>query len=94
MDFTWDPDKARSNVKDHDGVTFEEATAVFYDGNAIDVIDVVSDPFEIRNVVLGMGAKARLLVAVYALRNNGKEIRIISARKAVPQEATQYFEEL
>jgi len=45
---------------------------------------------EDRFVLLGFSAKLRLLVVVHAYRQDDNEIRIISARKAVPKERKQY----
>jgi hypothetical protein len=45
---------------------------------------------EDRFVLLGFSAKLRLLVVVHAYRQSELEIRIISARKAVPRERKQY----
>lgn len=44
MNFTWDPKKAHSNLKKH-GISFEEATTVFYDPFA----KVANDPDHSRN---------------------------------------------
>jgi len=57
---------------------------------------IVHDPDhsddEDRFILLGMSAKPRLLVVVYAYRDREAKIRIISARKATPQEQTLYNE--
>ena len=45
---------------------------------------------EDRFVLLGFSAKLRLLVVVHASRQDEKEIRIVSARKAVRSERKQY----
>ena len=47
--FEWHDRKARKNVRDH-GVTFEEATGVFDDPNAIDEIDGSMDYDEERSI--------------------------------------------
>jgi len=36
--FTWDPDKAKENLRKH-GVSFTEAQSVFYDENGIEFYD-------------------------------------------------------
>jgi uncharacterized protein len=87
MGFEWDTDKALSNVRNHDGVRFEESKAVFDDPFAMTIADE-SDPFEQRFVSVGMGALGRLLVVVYTYRNDN--VRIISARLAMPNERAQY----
>jgi uncharacterized DUF497 family protein len=87
----WDPEKAKANQKNHEGVTFEEAKVVFEDANAITITDYESDPNEERLITIGMGAKARVLVVVYTYRR--EKIRIISARKANPRERKEYSEQ-
>lgn len=90
MRFEWDPGKAEANYKKH-RVHFAEAEPVFADDMAITIADDESDPQERRFVAIGMGVKARILVVVYCYR--GKNIRIVSARAAGPQERAQYEEQ-
>ena len=87
--FSWDDRKERENHRKH-GVSFEEATTVFADENARLKHDPDHSQDEDRFVLLGFSAKLRLLVVVHAYRQDEKEIRIISARKAVPNERKQY----
>ena len=87
--FSWDDRKERDNQRKH-GVSFEEATTAFADENARLKHDPDHSQGEDRFVLLGFSAKLRLLVVVHAYRQNDKEIRIISARKAVPKERKQY----
>ena len=64
MDFDFDPEKARLNPINHDGVTFEEASAVLLDPYALTRIDNdITD--ESRYIMLGMGATLRILVVVW-----------------------------
>jgi len=86
--FEWDADKALENVRNHNGVRFEESRAVFDDPYATTISDDESDPYEKRFVSMGMGALGRVLVVVYTHR--GTNIRIISARLAVPRECAEY----
>jgi uncharacterized protein len=86
--FEWDEaSKAGSNYRKH-GVRMPEAIPVFDDPYAVTVADDESDPDEQRFVTLGMGAIGRLLVVVYAWRE--ENIRIISARPAEAHEREQY----
>lgn len=89
LHFSWDPAKARTNLKKH-GVSFEEAQTVFYDENA----DLISDPEhskdEDRFVILGMSMRTRLLIVCHCYRGSNSEIRIISARKATKKEQGFY----
>ena len=87
MSFQWDSGKAEANFRKH-GVRFAETLPVFEDDYAMTVIDDASDLHEQRFVVLGMGAKGRVLVVVYSFRD--ADIRIISARVAEPHERSQY----
>jgi len=72
------------------GVSFDEATTAFADENARLKHDPDHSRDEDRFILLGFSAKLRLLVVVHAYRQEDKEIRIISARKAVPKERKQY----
>ena len=79
MRFEWDDQKALENLKKH-GVTFGEATEVFYDPNALEYYDVGHSVGEARFVIIGLSSR-RLLYVVYAERV-ADLVRIISARKA------------
>jgi uncharacterized DUF497 family protein len=85
--FEWDDAKARSNVEKH-GITFGEATEVFYDPNALEAHDTEHTGDEDRFVIIGYSAH-RLLFVVFAQRL-GNMIRIISARKPTPTERDLY----
>jgi len=87
--FSWDDRKERENQRKH-GVSFDEATTAFADENARLKHDPDHSRDEDRFILLGFSAKLRLLVVVHAYRQDDKEIRIISARKAVPKESKQY----
>ncbi len=91
VEFTWDPAKARTNLRKH-GVSFEEAESVFYDDRARLVDDPDHSDSEDRLVLLGLSRALRMLVVVHAYRESDALIRIISARKATPQERTAYDE--
>ena len=84
--FEWHDRKARTNVRDH-GVTFEDATKVFDDLQAVDDIDTSMEYGEERSIVIGM-ADGALLVVVYVMRDD--HIRIISAREADRHEQEKY----
>ena len=66
MDITWDPAKARSNIKKH-GVAFSDAEPVLYDPYGITAEDDSSDT-ELRFVTIGLDALGRILVVVYTYR--------------------------
>lgn len=89
MRFAWDSAKAVENLHKH-GVSFEEASTVFGDGNARLKHDPDHSLEEDRFLLLGFSAKLRLLIVCHAYRENDEVIRIISARKATPNERGQY----
>lgn len=85
MDYQWDDNKAKTNLKKH-RVDFADAVTVFSDDFAITIAD--DHPDEERFVTVGMDALGRILVVVYTWR--GESIRIISAWKATNRERKQY----
>ncbi len=87
--FAWDEAKATENRRKH-GVTFEEAMTAFADENARLKLDPDHSQQEDRFILLGFSAKLRLLLVCHAYRENDEVIRIISARKATPNERKQY----
>lgn len=89
MRFAWDEAKAEENLRKH-GVSFEEGSTVFADENARLKHDPDHSQKEDRFILLGFSAKLRLLIVCHAYRENEEVIRIVSARKAVPNERKQY----
>jgi hypothetical protein len=87
--FSWDDRKAQQNLKKHK-VTFEEASTVFFDENAIEFFDPDHSAEEERFLMLGISCRLRMLVVFYCFRREGGEIRIISARKATSKERKVY----
>ena len=87
--FAWDERKNQENQRKH-GISFEEATTIFADENARLIHDPEHSQAEDRFVLIGFSAKLRILVVVHAYRQDEKQIRIISARKATPKERKQY----
>ena len=91
MEFEWDRDKARSNLRKHQ-VGFGEAARVFVDPNRIEAFDGREAYGEDRWRTVGLVGPA-LLAVVYTVRGEGDEIiRLISARKADSDEQAQYRE--
>jgi uncharacterized DUF497 family protein len=88
MDFEWDAEKAQKNLEKH-GVRFEIASTVFVDPDRITVIDDRFDYGEERLVTLGQTHDG-ILVVVTTERDEGRIIRIISARKANKRERRTY----
>ena len=89
MRFTWDEAKAAENLRKH-GVSFEEGSTTFADENARLKHDPEHSQQEDSFILLGFSATLRLLVVCHAYRENDEIIRIISARKATPNERKQY----
>jgi uncharacterized protein len=87
--FEWDPLKNLLNQRAH-GISFEEASTVFYDKNARLIPDPRHSDEEDRFVLLGFSSKAHLLIVCHCYRQNDEVIRIISARKAEKNELKQY----
>jgi uncharacterized protein len=87
--FSWDERKNRVNQHKH-GVSFEEASSAFADENARLKHDPDHSQDEERFILLGFSAKLRILVVAHACRQDGNQIRIVSARKATRYERKQY----
>ena len=85
--FEWDDEKAVANLRKH-GVSFGEATEVFYDPNALEAYDVEHSGFDLRFFIIGFSSR-RLLYVVYAERA-AEVVRIISARRANKLEREDY----
>jgi hypothetical protein len=89
MRFEWDEDKNRSNVSNHK-VSFETAISVFDDQRALSIPDRIVEGEE-RWQTLGMTGGVVLIVAHTWTDEEGDEmIRVISARKATPNERRAY----
>lgn len=89
MVFEWDPDKAAENAAVH-GVSFEEASSVFFDPLSATGADPDHSVGESRYITFGLSSSGRLLVVAHADREEA--IRIISAREATAGERKLYEE--
>jgi uncharacterized DUF497 family protein len=93
MEFEWDEDKNLTNIKDHEGISFEDATEVFNDVWAIDEYDSEhSTADEKRFTIIGL-ADRRLLRVTYGVISEGTDeevFRIISVRKAQLKDKENY----
>lgn len=87
--FDWDENKNRINQEKH-GITFEEASTVFFDDRAILFDDPVRSIDEDRFLLLGMSETARLCIVCHCDRESDTVIRIISARQATRKEEERY----
>lgn len=91
MKFEWDDNKEVQNIVKH-GITFKEASTVFYDEEALLSDDPDHSNDEDRFIILGMSSRANVLIVCHCYRENDEKIRIISARKATKTEQKQYQE--
>lgn len=91
LNFEWDRKKDKANAKKH-GVSFEDAKTAFYDETAIVYHDPDQSEQEDRFILLGLSARAGVLVVCHCVRENDTVIRIISARTANKFEETDYWE--
>jgi uncharacterized DUF497 family protein len=89
VSFAWDEHKAAQNARKHQ-VPFEEAMSVFLDENAVEFFDPDHSEDEDRFLLLGRSWRLRLVAVHYTVREHGKQIRLISARKATKNEAKAY----
>jgi uncharacterized DUF497 family protein len=78
--FTWDPRKAKANLRAH-GVSFDEASTAFDDPEARIEFDRAHSESEDRFWLLARSARDRPLVVSFCYRGTDV-VRIISARKA------------
>lgn len=90
MQFEWDQNKNKQNLKKH-GISFEEAIEIF-DGIVFTNIDDRFDYGEIREI--SIGAIQNVVIITVAHTDRAGVIRVISARKATPQERKAYYEYL
>jgi uncharacterized DUF497 family protein len=84
--FVWSDNKANTNWRKH-GVRFEEAATVFEDPFFV-LVDA-SRKDETRDAAIGFDATGHLLYVVH-IEFEASSIRIISARRAEPDEELNY----
>jgi len=92
LEFEWNNAKAEANFRRH-GVSFDLAKTVFKDPFAIERLDDREDYGEARFVMIGMAEGDILLFVAYTERENDERIRLISARRATPDEQDDYFQQ-
>ncbi len=86
IDFEWDEEKADKNFQKH-GVSFPEASEVFFDPFALPV-EQREEKRETREGVIGLTRKWNMLFVAYVWRK--LVIRLISARKVTKAERKKY----
>ena len=87
MEFEWDEEKNRKNIKKH-GVSFELATKVFFDDDRIEGYDTSHSDDEDRYYTIGK--VETILFVVFTERKDN--IRLISARPAEEDEINDYYQ--
>jgi uncharacterized DUF497 family protein len=93
-EFDWDPIKEHVNIRKH-GLSFRQAASVFRDPNQLSRFDESHSEKEDRWITLGIDSTGILRVIVHTFEQvdeNLWRIRIISARKANPEETQMYNE--
>jgi len=89
--FIWSSDKARTNAVEH-GITFELAREAFFDPFVVYDDATASD--EPRQGIIGrISSPPRRLLYVVSVEREEHTIRIISARRAEPEEEKRYDNE-
>jgi uncharacterized protein len=91
IEFEWDPNKARTNLRKHRG-SFKEAATVFRDPMTITFFDPDHSEEEERYIAVGLSSAGRLLIVGHTER--GARIRIINARGLTRAEREAYEEEI
>ena len=89
--FEWDENKNAENIRKH-GISFEEASTVFHDEDALESADPDHSEAEDRFLLVGMSARLRVLMVCHCHREDDGVIRIISTRKMNEQEEAAYWE--
>jgi uncharacterized DUF497 family protein len=87
LTFEWDEIKAEINFRKHK-VSFEEAKTIFNDPLLLTFPDFEHSNGEQRQLSIGLSTRGRVLIVVHTDR--GKNVRLISGRKATPSEQRFY----
>lgn len=92
--FTWQREKAKSNLRKH-GLTFALASRVFFDPHLLIVEDCIDESGEMRYHAIGYCDAGTLAVVVLTDRSTDDQeiLHIISARKAEKYEQAAYTDQ-
>ena len=93
--FDWNHSKDKIN-RLKQGVSFEQASDIFYDSQSQTIYDDEHSEIEERWITMGLDKNNQLLVIIHTYQQIDKDsckIRIISARKATKNEMKKYHEE-
>ena len=90
LQFTWDERKNRTNQRKH-GISFETAVLVFDDPYHVSTQDRAVEG-ELRWQTIGMAKGVQILIVAHTISaaEDEETVRIVSARKATPQERSIY----
>ena len=72
------------------GISFDEASSVFFDERALLFDDPEHSNDEERFLLIGMSESANICIVCHCYRESDTVIRIISARKATKKEVDRY----
>ncbi len=86
--FEWDEGNCRKNDKHQ--VTMAESEQIFFNAPLLLLADSKHSEHELRFYALGKTDNSRLLHIAFTLRNQGQNIRVISARDMHKKERTIY----
>ena len=89
LSFIWNAKKAKANIVNHDGISFEQAAEAFFDP-FMRLVDA-SRQDEARDALIGFDMRGTLLFVVHIVIED-EAIRIISARSATVKER-QYYDQ-
>ena len=90
--FDWNPDKAKGNFRKHK-VSFDRASSVFRDPNAVSIVDEDHSEYEERWLTMGIDSSGIVLIVSHTFKTidiSNCTIRLISTRKAEKHEIEQY----
>jgi uncharacterized DUF497 family protein len=86
--FDWNEGNSRKNVKH--SVSMAESEQVFFNAPLLLLVDIKHSQMESRFHALGKTDDGRFLHITFTLRNDGKNIRVISARDMHKKERSIY----
>ncbi|MCM1333478.1 MAG: BrnT family toxin [Bacteroides sp.] len=90
MQFEWDDEKNKENIRKHK-LSFSTAKFVFNDENRVEIFDEGHSTDEERYLTIGLIEQVPI-VATVIYTERGQKIRLISARKATAEERKMYYD--
>lgn len=95
MDIEWDPFKEKMNRRNHKGLDFSLAEAVFADPMAVTVFDRVENGEERWHTIGAVGPDLKVLLVVHTFPDpdNEDHVRVIGLREATAHERRRYEQE-